>query len=65
MKLVKIPDSKYYSYRLDAMFNCYKWDPMFYDSNTLAKYVLVLTEQENKELIELTEKLDKEKVRSA
>ena len=60
MKLVKIPDSKYYSYRLDAMFNCYKWDPMFYDSNTLAKYVLILTEQENKELIELTEKLDKE-----
>lgn len=60
MKLVKIPDSKYYNYRLDAMFNCYKWDPMFYDSNTLAKYVLVLTEEENKELIKLTESLDKE-----
>ena len=60
MKLVKIPDSKYYSYRLDAMFNCYKWDPMFYDSNTLAKYVLILTEEENKELIKLTEELDKE-----
>ena len=60
MKLVKIPESKYYSYRLNAMFNCYKWDPMFYDSNTLAKYVLVLTEEENKELIKLTESLDKE-----
>lgn len=60
MKLIKIPDSKYYSYRLNAMFECYKWDPMFYDSNTLAKYVLVLTEDENKELIKLTEDLDKE-----
>ena len=60
MKLVKIPDSKYYEYRLNAMFDCYKWDPMFYDSNTLAKYVLILSEQENKELIQLTENLDKE-----
>ena len=60
MKLVKIPESKYYSYSLNALFNCYKWDPMFYDSNTLAKYVLVLTEEENKELIKLTESLDKE-----
>lgn len=60
MKLVKIPDSKYYEYRLNAMFACYKWDPMFYDSNTLAKYVLILSEQENKELIQLTENLDKE-----
>ena len=60
MKLIKIQDSKYYSYRLDAMFDCYKWDPQFYDSNTLSKYVLVLTEQENNELIKLTEALDKE-----
>lgn len=60
MKLVKIPEEKYYNYRLDAMFNCYKWDPQFYDSNTLAKYVLVLTKEENEEVIKLTESLDKE-----
>ncbi len=60
MKLIKIPEDKYYEYRLQAMFNCYKWDPQFYDSNTLAKYVLVLTKKENEEVIELTEKLDKE-----
>lgn len=60
MKLIKIPDSKYNKYRLDAMFDCYKWDPQFYDSNTLARNVLILTEEENKELINLTEKLDKE-----
>lgn len=60
MKLVKIPEDKYYDYRLQAMFNCYKWDPQFCDNNTLAKYVLVLTKKENDEVIELTKKLDKE-----
>lgn len=60
MKLVKIPEDKYYDYRLQAMFDCYKWDPQFCDNNTLSKYVLVLTKDENEELIELTKKLDKE-----
>ena len=60
MKLVKIPSDKYYDYRIQAMFDCYKWDPQFYDSNTLAKCVLVLTQEENAELISLTEALDKE-----
>ena len=60
MKLVRIPDEKYYDYRLQAMFDCYKWDPQFCDNNTLAKYVLVLTKQENEEVIRLTKKLDKE-----
>ena len=60
MKLVKIPKDKYYDYRLQAMFDCYKWDPQFCDNNTLSKYVLVLTKDENEELIELTKKLDKE-----
>ena len=60
MKLVKIPEEKYYEYRLKAMFDCYKWDPMFCDNNTLAKYILILTEKENNEIKELTLKLDKE-----
>ncbi|MBR5227298.1 MAG: glutathionylspermidine synthase family protein [Clostridia bacterium] len=60
MKLIKIPEDKYYEYRLQAMFNCYKWDPMFCDNNTLAKYVLVLTKEENEEVLQLTEKLDEE-----
>lgn len=60
MKLVKIPDDKYYDYRLKAMFDCYKWDPQFCDSNTLAKYVLVLTNEENNEVIRLSKSLDKE-----
>lgn len=60
MKLIKIPDNKYYDYRIKAMFNCYKWDPQFFDSNTLAKYVLVLTKKENDEVIKLTKSLDKE-----
>lgn len=60
MKLIKIPEDKYYEYRLQAMFDCYKWDPQFCDNNTLAKYVLVLTKEENNEVIRLTKKLDNE-----
>lgn len=60
MKLVKIPENKYYDYRLQAMFDCYKWDPQFCDNNTLSNYVLVLTKEENEELMKLTEELDKE-----
>ena len=60
MKLVRIPEDKYYNYRLQAMFDCYKWDPQFCDNNTLAKYVLVLTKEENEEVIKLTKCLDKE-----
>lgn len=60
MRLVAIPEEKYNDYRLDAMFKCYKWDPQFFDSNTIAKYVLVLTKEENQELEELTEKIDRE-----
>ena len=62
MKLIKIPENKYYDYRLNAMFNCYKWDPQFYDNNTLAKYVLVLSKAENEEVVRLTEALDKETI---
>ena len=60
MKLIKIPEKEYYHYRLNAMFDCYKWDPQFYDSNTSANYVLVLSKQENEEVIKLTESLDQE-----
>ena len=60
MKLVRIPEDKYYDYRLQAMFDCYKWDPQFCDNNTLGKYVLVLTKEENDELIKYTKELNKE-----
>ena len=60
MRLIKIPDDKFYNYKLDAMFDCYKWDPQFCDNTTLAKYVLVLTEEEHYEVKKLTESLDKE-----
>ena len=60
MKLVPIPKDKYEEYRLTLMFDCYKWDPQFLDNNTVAKYALVLTQQEHEELKILTEKLDRE-----
>lgn len=60
MRLVLIPEEKYEEYRLTLMFDCYKWDPQFLDNNTVAKYALVLTQEEHQKVKELTEKLDKE-----
>lgn len=60
MKLVPIPADKYEAYRLAIMFDCYKWDPQFLDNNTIAKYALVLTQEEHEQIKELTEKIDKE-----
>ncbi len=60
MELVPIPQGKYDEYRLTLLFDCYKWDPQFLDHNTVAKYTLVLTEEEHRELATLTEKLDAE-----
>ena len=58
MRLIPIPEDKYDEYRLSLMFDCYKWDPQFLDHNTVAKYALVLTQEEYRELKELTEALD-------
>ena len=60
IKLITINEENYKEYRLDAMFNCYKWDPQFLDNNTIANHVLVLTKEEHKTLKEYTEKLDEE-----
>lgn len=60
MKLVPIPEDKYEAYRLKLMFDCYKWDPQFLDNNTIAKYALVLTQEEHEQLEKLTEALDRE-----
>ncbi len=64
MRLVSIPKEKYNDYKLDVMFDCYKWDPQFLDNNTIAQYALVLTEEEHKLLEELTENIDKETVKA-
>ena len=55
MRLIPIPKEKYDEYRLTLMFDCYKWDPQFLDHNTIAKYALVLSIDEYKELKQLTE----------
>lgn len=62
MKIVSIPERKYDDYRLDLMFDCYKWDPQFLDNNTVAKHALVITEEEHEKLKKLTESIDKETV---
>ena len=60
MKLIKILEDKYYEYKVQAMFDCYKWDPQFCDNDTLSDHVLILSKKENEELIKLTECLDRE-----
>ena len=60
MKLVPIPKENYEEYRRNLMFDCYKWDPQFVDNNTIAKYALVLTMEEQHKLATLTEQLDAE-----
>ncbi|MBR6253642.1 MAG: glutathionylspermidine synthase family protein [Clostridia bacterium] len=60
IKLIKINDDKYPKYRLDAMFDCYKWDPYFLDNNTIAQHVLILTKEEHELLKKYTEELDEE-----
>lgn len=62
MKLVPIPEKEYYNYKIDLMFDCYKWDPQFLDNNTVAKYALVITEKEHEQLKKLTEDIDKETI---
>ena len=64
MKLVEIPKNKYDDYRLNVIFNGYKWDPQFLDNNTIAKHVLVISEEEHEELVELVEELAKETIQA-
>ena len=60
MKLISIP--KFEDYRIDAIFNCYKWDPQFSDAITLSQFALVITKKEKEELFKMTELLDKETI---
>ncbi len=62
MELVSIPRDKYDDYQLDVIFKGYKWDPQFQDNNTIARHVLLITEEEHAELAQLTEKLAEETI---
>lgn len=62
MRLVSIPKDKYNNYRLDVIFNGYKWDPQFLDNNTVARHVLLITQEEHAQLEKLTEKLTQETI---
>ena len=62
MRLVHIQKEKYKDYRIQLMFEAYKWDPQFLDNNTIAEYALVITEKEHEELKRMTEALDVETI---
>ena len=64
MKLVPIPEEKYEYYKQRLMFEGYKWDPQFVDNNTVAKYVLVLSEEEARTIAAYTDKLAKETMKA-
>lgn len=57
IKLIKIPDKQYTSYRQQVIFQGYKWDPQVYDSNTVSEYAVVLNEETEQELASLAEEL--------
>lgn len=62
MKLISVPNEKYEEYKMDLIFDAYKWDPQFLDSNTVAKHILVISEKEHEELKKITEEIDKETI---
>ena len=64
MRLISIPENKYDDYRLDVIFQGYKWDPQFSDHNTIAKHIIVISEKEHAELESLTERLEKETIQA-
>lgn len=47
MELIKIDPNKYEDYRLNVIFDGYKWDPQFLDNHTVSQHILVLTEAEH------------------
>jgi len=64
MKLVSIPKNKYDEYRLEVIFNGYKWDPQYLDNNTISENILVISEREHEELEKLVEQLGNETVQA-
>lgn len=57
MKLIKIPEANYPQYRLDVIFDGFKWDPQFVDNNTIAKHVLVMTQKEHQQIQQYVQQL--------
>lgn len=60
MKLKTINKEQYHEYKLDVIFNSYKWDPQVEDSNTVSKHVLLISEETLNELVNSVNKLSLE-----
>ena len=56
MRLIKIREDKYDEYKIQAMFDCYKWDPQFWDNATLSKYILLWIDSYAEDVLVLIEK---------
>ncbi len=60
IELASIPNDKYSDYRYNAIFKAYKWDPQVGDSNTIAKYVVLMNQETAKQLEVWAEQLSEE-----
>jgi len=60
IKLGAIPPAEYSEYRLDVIFNAYKWDPQVGDSNTIANHVVLMAHDTARQLEEWAEQLSRE-----
>lgn len=63
MKLIKLDESIYEDYKIDVIFNAYKWDPQVGDYNTVSKHVLLISEEMAQKLKEDAEALTKETIK--
>jgi len=60
LTLLKIPAEDYPDYRRDVIFRAYKWDPQVGDTNTISRYVVLLSRKAAQELCALAESLSDE-----
>ena len=60
LRFASIADSQYPDYRINAIFQAYKWDPQVNDQNTVARYVMLITPEAAEQLGRWAEQLSRE-----
>ena len=60
LRLISISENQYSDYRINVIFQAYKWDPQINDQNTIAKYALVIPRDTAAQLGRWAEQLTKE-----
>jgi len=63
IKLVSIPEEQYSTYKYEAIFQAYKWDPQVEDHNTVSRHALLLNPETANQLKNWAEALSLETMR--